>query len=137
MMTQTQAERVMKALTDVYPRHGLEGDGLNRYVDTLIDSGAEFDRAHEIAMRWPKTHDFFPSIAELMAVVATRKYVTADPDDTSVHPDVMRRMTALWREKMAEVDKRRTGRGPDGHWHGNPDEPCPVCGGRVGIKALR
>jgi hypothetical protein len=132
MMTEEQAARVMKSLTDVYPRHGLTDDGINRYVDVLIDSGADFDRTSLIAERWPKTNGFFPSIAELMAVVATRKYVTADPDDTSVHPDVMRRMTALWREKMAEVDKRRTGRGPDGHWHGGPD-PCPVCGGMKGV----
>ena len=132
MMTQEQADRVVKTLTDVYPRHGLAADGLCRYADHLIDSGADFDRAHEIAMRWPNTHEFFPSLAELMAVVATRTYVVADPDDTAVHPDVQRRMTALWREKMAEVDMRRGGRGPDGHWHGGP-APCPVCSGMRGV----
>ena len=128
MMTQTQADRVMKTLLDVYPRHGLSPDGIARYADHLIDSGAEYDRAQEIAKRWPNTHEFFPSLAELMAVVATRKYVVADPDDTEIHPDVRRRIQSMWRDALAAADKKAEKRGANGHYHGGPD-PCSLCGG--------
>lgn len=131
-MNHEQADRVVRTLVEVFPRHGLDSDGLRRYGDALVECGADFDKASVIAERWPKTHPFFPSLAELLAVVSPRESAVADVDDVKIHPAVMARMTGMWREKMAEVDVKRTGRGPDGHWHGGP-EPCPVEGGMKGV----
>lgn len=132
-MDAEQAAKVVRTLIAPFPRHGLNDEGLTMYADSIEASGAEYGRAHEIAMRWARTHGFMPSLHEFLAVITPRQeVVVSDPDAVEIHPEVQRGMIEMLRDKLRETDARRSGRGVDGHWHGGPD-PCPVCGGMKGL----
>lgn len=130
-MTPEQADRVLDALIAGFPRHGLDAAGRITWSDAIRDSSADFDRAQETAYRWPRTHEWFPSLAEFLTVVAPRLRCVSDepedPDKWLPAPDVGRRMIAELRVALAKK-QHPSGRGLDGHWHGGPD-PCPTCGG--------
>lgn len=138
-MNHDQAGAVLDALVAGF-RTDLSDSQVESWMDAIQDCGADPDKAQEIAYRWPRTHDRFPSMAEFLTVIAPRQnLITVDPDDHEVDLGVQRRIVRMWRDSLVEVDKRvrNSGatKGVDGHWHGGPD-PCPVCGG-IAPRAAR
>lgn len=134
-MNAEQADAILSALTVGYPKATLEDETLVAWADAIEDTGGDADRALEIARRWARTHEWFPTLAEFLAVITPHTYVQPvdDPDEMRVPPAVARQMGRLWRQALADVDARIAAnplpRGAAGHWHGGPD-PCPLCRGR-------
>lgn len=134
-MDRAESTDVLDALIAGYPRMDLEDTTLSVWVEAIEDSGADAGRSREVARRWPRTHERFPSLAEFLAVITPHVYVEPvdDPDEMRPSPQVARQLAGYWRNALAANDEKaqRIGSprgGTNGHWHGGPD-PCPMCGG--------
>lgn len=137
-MDAATADEILDRLLDGYPRHGFDDPTIVAWSDAINDAltatGADPNRALELARRWARTHERFPNLVEFLAVIAPRQPEPPpeDPDDVRLGPAAMGRMSSMWRKALTDVDKRiaNTGhKGAGGHWHGGPD-PCPLCGGQ-------
>lgn len=138
-MNLTDAESTLDSLMASYPRHGLNAKGVEAWIEAVRDTEADPTKTLEIARRWARAHEWFPSLAEFLTAITPRRPVgmVDDPDEWRVSPVVARELASVWRQALADVDKRiaQNGvtRGVAGHWHGG-DTPCPLCGGRRPIR---
>lgn len=141
-MDAAQADQILTQLLAGYPRHDLDDETLVVWAEAINESGADPARSLEIARRWPRTHEWLPSLAEFLIIIAPRRYdqPPEDPDDLRLNPAASQQMTRVWRTELDKVAKRvadiGAGRGSGGHWHGGPD-PCPLCGGISHTAARR
>lgn len=133
-MDRSESTEVLHRLLAGYPLVDLDDASLLAWMEAIEDTDAEPAKAIEVARRWPRTHERFPSLAEFLAIITPRTYIEpADPDDIRPDPETAHKLARVWRSALGQVAERRArigdGRGADGHWHGS-DTPCPMCGGR-------
>lgn len=137
-MDRTDAAAVLDELMAGYPWSDMDQLARLNWVEAIEDSGADPGRGKEIARRWSRTHEKFPSLAEFLAVITPHVYIQPpdDPDELRVSPALAHKLSRAWRDALAAVDEKiaQAGahRGVAGHWHGGPD-PCPLCGGQPRI----
>jgi hypothetical protein len=141
-VTPEQADRVLGELIAGYPKANLSDETVVLWADAIRDSDGDFDKAAEIARRWPRTHEWFPNLAEFLAVITPRNYAEPadDPDDVRLNPAASQKLARMWRAELGKVSRRvdslANHRGAGGHWHGGPN-PCPMCGGDPPLAPIR